>query len=136
MLSCFSHVQLFATPWTVVRQAPLSRGDSPGKNTGVGGHFLLQGIFQIQRLNPLLFSLAFKAMVEMFLTPVPHQPITFLTTPRGTCSVPRDLDDFSASIWLSSCHLLALGLCFCISAINLNETESTFRRQRMKSCGF
>ena len=28
MLSCFSHVQLFATPWTVARQAPLSRGFS------------------------------------------------------------------------------------------------------------
>ena len=24
MLSCFSHVQLFATPWTVAHQAPLS----------------------------------------------------------------------------------------------------------------
>ena len=27
---------------------------SPGKNTGVGWHFLLQGIFPIQRLNPPL----------------------------------------------------------------------------------
>ena len=26
--------------------------DSPGKNTGVGSHFLLQGIFPIQELNP------------------------------------------------------------------------------------
>ena len=24
MLSCFSHVQLFATPWTIALQAPLS----------------------------------------------------------------------------------------------------------------
>ena len=24
VLSCFSHVQLFATPWTVARQVPLS----------------------------------------------------------------------------------------------------------------
>ena len=29
-----SHVQLFATPWTVARQAPLY-GILPGKNTGV-----------------------------------------------------------------------------------------------------
>ena len=28
MLSCFSHVQLFATPWIVARQAPLSMGFS------------------------------------------------------------------------------------------------------------
>ena len=27
-------------------------GDSPGKNTGVGCHFLLQRIFPTQRLNP------------------------------------------------------------------------------------
>ena len=35
---------LFAIPWTVVCQAPLSRS-FPGKNTGVWCHFLLQGIF-------------------------------------------------------------------------------------------
>ena len=28
MLSCFSHVQLLATPWTVAHQAPLSMGFS------------------------------------------------------------------------------------------------------------
>ena len=28
MLSCFSHVQLFATPWTIAHQAPLSMGFS------------------------------------------------------------------------------------------------------------
>ena len=44
MLSLFSHVQLFATLWTVVHQAPLS-WDSLDKNTGVDGHSLFQGIF-------------------------------------------------------------------------------------------
>ena len=38
---------LFVTPWTVAHQAPLSM-DSPGKNTGVGSHLLLQGIFLTQ----------------------------------------------------------------------------------------
>ena len=41
---------ILATPWTVARQASLSKGfarllcprDSPGKNTGVGCHCLLQ----------------------------------------------------------------------------------------------
>ena len=28
MLSCFSHVQFFVTPWTIARQAPLSTGFS------------------------------------------------------------------------------------------------------------
>ena len=36
-----SHVWLFVTLWSVAHQAPL--WDFPGKNTGVGCHFLLQG---------------------------------------------------------------------------------------------
>ena len=40
----------FVTPWTVAHQAPLSM-DFPGKNTGVGCHFLLQGIFPTQGSN-------------------------------------------------------------------------------------
>ena len=46
-----SHVRLFATLWTVAHQPPPS-WDSPGKNTGVGCNFLLQGIFLTQGLNP------------------------------------------------------------------------------------
>ena len=41
LLSCFSHVRLCATPQTAAHQAPRP-WDSPGKNTGVGCHFLLQ----------------------------------------------------------------------------------------------
>ena len=40
----FSRVRLFATPWTVAHGL-LHPWNSPGKNTGVGCHFLLQGIF-------------------------------------------------------------------------------------------
>ena len=49
LFSPVSRVKLdsLATPWTVALQAPLSR-DSPGKNTGVGCHFLLQVIFPTQ----------------------------------------------------------------------------------------
>ena len=53
MLSC---VRLFETPWTVARQAPVSL-DFPDKNTGVGCHFLLQGIFPTQGSNPSLLHL-------------------------------------------------------------------------------
>ena len=42
----------FETPWTVAYQSPLSMGFFPGKNTGVNCHFLLQGIFPTQELNP------------------------------------------------------------------------------------
>ena len=46
-----SHVWLFATLWTVAYQASLSMRFS-GKSTGVGCHFLLQGIFPTQGSNP------------------------------------------------------------------------------------
>ena len=50
MLSHFSCVQLCVTLWTVACQVPLSM-NSTGKNTGVGYHFLLQGIFLTQGSN-------------------------------------------------------------------------------------
>ena len=49
----FSHSVMsdsFATPWTVACQAPRP-WDFPGKNTGGGCHFLLQGIFSTQGSN-------------------------------------------------------------------------------------
>ena len=53
VLSRFSHVQLFVTLWTVAARL-LCPWDSAGKNTGVGSHALLQGIFQTQGMNPSL----------------------------------------------------------------------------------
>ena len=52
-----SHVWLFETPWTVAHQAPLSL-DSPGKNTEVGCHALLQGIFSDPEIEPASPALA------------------------------------------------------------------------------
>ena len=40
------------TPCAIAHQAPLGCGNSPGKNTGVGCHTLLQGIFLTEGLNP------------------------------------------------------------------------------------
>ena len=37
-------------------------GDSPGKNTGVGCHGLLQGIFLTQGLNPCLLHCIFASL--------------------------------------------------------------------------
>ena len=54
MLSLFSHVRLFVTPWTLI----LCPQDSPGRNTGVGYHALLQGIFPAQGSSPGLVSAA------------------------------------------------------------------------------
>ena len=50
VLSC---VQLFGTLRTIACQPPLSIW-FPSKNTGVGCHFLLQGIIPTQGLNPCL----------------------------------------------------------------------------------
>ena len=47
--SRFSHVQLCATLWTAAHQALCLR-DSPGKNTGVGCHFLLQALYLVNTL--------------------------------------------------------------------------------------
>ena len=41
-------VRLFATPRSVVHQAPLCLSNFPGKNTVVGYHSLLQGILPTQ----------------------------------------------------------------------------------------
>ena len=55
MLSHFNCVQVFATPWTVVHEVPLSMGFSRQEH-GVGYHFL-QRIFLSQRLNSCLLCL-------------------------------------------------------------------------------
>ena len=51
MLSCFSHIQIFMTPRTLLARL-LSPWDSPGKNTEVGCLALLQGIFPTEGSNP------------------------------------------------------------------------------------
>ena len=68
VLSRFSCVQLFVTPGTVACQAPLSMG-SPGKNTGVGCHFLLQRIFPTQGSNPRL-----PGLLHWLADPLPTEP--------------------------------------------------------------
>ena len=56
MLSHSTSIQLFVILCTIAHQAPQSM-ESPGKNTGVGCHALLQGIFPSQESNPCLFHL-------------------------------------------------------------------------------
>ena len=51
-----NHVWLFAILWTVGTKFP-SPQTFPGKNTGVGCHFLLQRIFPTQESNPWLLCL-------------------------------------------------------------------------------
>ena len=67
MLSRFSRVQLFATPWTVAHEAPLTMGLSRQEYWS-GLHVLLQGIFMTQGSNPHLLSLASPALAGGFFT--------------------------------------------------------------------
>ena len=43
-----SHIRLFATPWTVWATRLICPWNSPGRNTGMGSHSLLQGVFPTQ----------------------------------------------------------------------------------------
>ena len=77
VLSHFSHVWLFVTLWTVACQA-LCPWDYSGKNTEVGCHALLQGIFSNQGLNAhRLYLLHWKAG-SLPLAP-PGKPRSFHT---------------------------------------------------------
>ena len=52
MMYCAQSCPTLCDPIGCSLPGPSVHGYSPGKNTGVGCHFLLQGIFQIQGLNP------------------------------------------------------------------------------------
>ena len=67
---------LCVTPWTVAHQAPCP-WDPPGKNTGVGCHSLLQGIFPIQGLNPCLLH----GEVDSFPLAPPGKPCWYSACP-------------------------------------------------------
>ena len=89
----------FETPWTI------DWWDSPGKNTGVGCHFLLQGIFPTQ--GPNLSLMCLPAMAgRFFTTDRPGKPKakvkprkvklliqdqSFVTSPRAQVSWPTVL---------------------------------------------
>ena len=65
MLSHFSCVRLFMTPWIIPTRL-FWLWDSPGKNTGVGCHDILQGIFPTQKSEPT--SLGSPTLAGRFFT--------------------------------------------------------------------
>ena len=71
MLSRFSCVWLFATPWTVAHQAPLSM-EFFRQEYWVGCHFLLHGIFSTQGSNPPPLCLLHWQVGSLPLVP-PHR---------------------------------------------------------------
>ena len=93
VVELLSHVQLFATPGTVDHQILLSMG-FPGKNTGVGCHFLLQRIFATQGWNSCLLHWQAASL------PLSHQscPTTINFMESYICDrLPQDIQ--SSLIW-------------------------------------
>ena len=68
-----SRVRLLATLWTVAHQAPLSMV-FPGKNTGVGCHSLLQGLFPTQETNSYLLCLLHWQAYSLLLSHLGNPP--------------------------------------------------------------
>ena len=86
-----------ATQWTVAHQALLSMG-FPGRSTGVGCHFLLQGIFPTQELKPRL--LCWQADSWPLVPPRKFNPVIYIyrmLTTSPCISVPWD----SVVVWSS-----------------------------------
>ena len=79
---CAQSHWLFAIPWTVACEAPLSMG-FPSKNTGVGCHFLLQGIFPTQGLNSHLLCLLHWQ--------VDYWPLTLLGSPNTNIDISKEI---------------------------------------------
>ena len=80
------HVWLLVTPWTVAGQC-LCPWKFPGKNTGVGCRFLLQGIFLTQGSN-------------LHLLPLLHWQVNSLPL-RHLESPPYSIRDSPLDLWLS-----------------------------------
>ena len=83
VLNHFSCVWLFATPWTVATSLLCPR-ESPSKNTGVGCHALLQGIFPNQGSNLCLLCLLNWQAGSLLLVP-PGKPRVFLNKFNTLC---------------------------------------------------
>ena len=79
VLSLFSRVQLFVTLWTVAHWL-FCPGVSPGKNTRVGCHALLQGIFPNQGSNLHLLCLLHWQVGSLPLAP-PGKPQGYICFP-------------------------------------------------------
>ena len=65
-----SRVQLFVVPWTVAPRL-LRPWGLPGENTGVGCHFLLQGVSPTQGSNPRLLHWRAGSLSLSHLRPKP-----------------------------------------------------------------
>ena len=99
------------TAWTVAHQAPLP-WDSPGKNTGVGCHALLQGILPTQGSNLNLLHLLHGQVGSLALV-LPGKP--YLCSSReetGDHSVPCLPGIWKVSISIQTTETQRRSFCF------------------------
>ena len=111
-------VWFFVTPWTIACQAPPSMG-SPGKNTRVGCHSLLQGIFPTQGSNPdflhcrqILYCLSHQGGLYI----LPFYLWSWLSTP-DTLSlhwVPWMMAELDERLYLGGREMDGLKVCVCL----------------------
>ena len=94
--------------------------DSPGKNTGVGCHFLLQGIFLTQELNPHLLCLVHCQMNSL--------PLSRLRSPNGR----KDIMAYNLSVHVNQSSLIthsdALGWRPEINSLHSLERDCQLRK--------
>ena len=93
---CESHVLLFATPWT---------WDFPGKQTGVGCHFFLQGILTTQGSNlGLLHSRQILYHLSHQGSPVKAWNVLYIKNSYNL-TIKRQKSLFKmGKIWIDTCH--------------------------------
>ena len=96
MLSRFSHVYL--RPHGPQRTRLLCPQDSPGKNTGVGCHVILQGIFPTQGLNLQLLCFLHWLAGSLPLVPTGNAPNKVSNTHL------REHSQFSLPLWAVQHH--------------------------------
>ena len=75
------------SPMDCSRPGASLRGDSPGKNTGVGCHALLQGIFQTQELNWNLLHCRWILYQLSYLSVAPRWRLTIFSIPHTAPSL-------------------------------------------------
>ena len=90
VLSHFSHVLLWAMPWTVAQQSSL--WESPDKNTGVDCHALLREIFLTQGLNLCLSHLLHWQAGSLPLAP-PGKPLRVKLLQKYIPSSQRQIEE-------------------------------------------
>ena len=116
LFSC--KVDSVSTPWAVTHHVPMeSPWDFPGKNTGVGCHFLLQGIFPTQRSN----------------TRLPHRSGFFPAEPPGRVKkvlVTAEPPEKPVPCCLS---ILKVRVCICQPRLPLHPPQAPPRQPRVCS---